>query len=300
MLKGVIIRGVGGFYYVKTSEGIIESRARGLFRDENITPLVGDKVNIRISEEDNSGYIDEIYPRTTELLRPPVANVSQAVIVMSIKNPDINTWLLDKFLLMAEYEKLEVIICFNKSDLSEDKTLSLSEVYKKAGYRVIITSVLQEIGIDELRSALDNNITVFAGPSGAGKSSLLNAINPLLKLETGDISNKSKRGKHTTRHVELLNLKEESYVLDTPGFSSLHLDFIEEEVELREYFREINKIGKECRFISCLHDKEPDCAVKNNVETGNIDKDRYDNYLLLLKEIKSNSAFLIICRFCKS
>ena len=300
MLKGVIIRGVGGFYYVKTSEGIIESRARGLFRDENITPLVGDKVNIRISEEDNSGYIDEIYPRTTELLRPPVANVSQAVIVMSIKNPDINTWLLDKFLLMAEYEKLEVIICFNKSDLSEDKTLSLSEVYKKAGYRVIITSVLQEIGIDELRSALDNNITVFAGPSGAGKSSLLNAINPLLKLETGDISNKSKRGKHTTRHVELLNLKEESYVLDTPGFSSLHLDFIEEEVELREYFREINKIGKECRFISCLHDKEPDCAVKNNVETGNIDKDRYDNYLLLLKEIKGNSAFLIICRFCKS
>ncbi len=291
MLKGVIIRGVGGFYYVKTSEGIIESRARGLFRDENITPLVGDKVNIRISEEDNSGYIDEIYPRTTELLRPPVANVSQAVIVMSIKNPDINTWLLDKFLLMAEYEKLEVIICFNKSDLSEDKTLSLSEVYKKAGYRVIITSVLQEIGIDELRSALDNNITVFAGPSGAGKSSLLNAINPLLKLETGDISNKSKRGKHTTRHVELLNLKEESYVLDTPGFSSLHLDFIEEEVELREYFREINKIGKECRFISCLHDKEPDCAVKNNVETGNIDKDRYDNYLLLLKEIKSNRRY---------
>jgi ribosome biogenesis GTPase len=291
MLKGIIIKGVGGFYYVKTSEGIIESRARGLFRDENITPLVGDKVNIRISEEDKTGYIDEIYPRTTQLLRPPVANVSQAVIVMSIKNPDINTWLLDKFLLMAEYEKLNVIICFNKSDLSGEKTLSLSEVYKAAGYKVIISSVVESIGIEELRNSLDDNITVFAGPSGAGKSSLLNAINPILKLETGDISNKSKRGKHTTRHVELINLKEDSYVLDTPGFSSLHLDFIEDEVELREYFREIDKIGKECRFISCLHDQEPDCAVKRNVETGNINKDRYDNYLLLLKEIKSNRRY---------
>lgn len=291
MLKGIIIKGVGGFYYVKTSEGIIESRARGLFRDENITPLVGDKVNIRISEEDKTGYIDEIYPRTTQLLRPPVANVSQAVIVMSIKNPDINTWLLDKFLLMAEYEKLNVIICFNKSDLSEEKTLSLSEVYKTAGYKVIISSVVESIGIEELRNSLDDNITVFAGPSGAGKSSLLNEINPILKLETGDISNKSKRGKHTTRHVELINLKEDSYVLDTPGFSSLHLDFIEDEVELREYFREIDKIGKECRFISCLHDQEPDCAVKRNVETGNINKDRYENYLLLLKEIKSNRRY---------
>lgn len=291
MLKGVIIKGVGGFYYVKTSEGITESRARGLFRDENITPLVGDKVNIRISEEDNTGYIDEIYPRTTQLLRPPVANVTQAIIVMSIKSPDINTWLLDKFLLMAEYEKLKVIICFNKSDLNQKRTLALSEIYKKAGYDVIISSVPENIGIEELREALDNNITVFAGPSGAGKSSLLNAINPILKLETGDISIKSKRGKHTTRHVELLNLKEDSYVLDTPGFSSLHLDFIEEEVELREYFREIDKIGKECRFISCLHDQEPDCAVKRNVETGNINKDRYDNYLLLLQEIKSNRRY---------
>lgn len=291
MLKGIIIKGVGGFYYVKTSEGIIESRARGLFRDENITPLVGDKVNIRISQEDNTGYIDEIYPRTTQLLRPPVANVSQAVIVMSIKSPDINLWLLDKFLLMAEYEKLNVLICFNKWDLSEEKTSALSEVYKTAGYQVIITSVINNIGIEELRKSLDNNITVFAGPSGAGKSSLLNKIDPLLKLETGDISNKSKRGKHTTRHVELINLKEDSYVLDTPGFSSLNLDFIEDEVELRDYFREISLIGKKCRFISCLHDKEPDCAVKKAVESGIITKSRYDNYLLLLEEIKSNRRY---------
>lgn len=291
MLKGIIVKGIGGFYYVKTPEGVIESRARGLFRDENITPLVGDKVNIRISEENNSGYIDEIYPRTTQLLRPAVANVTQAIIVMSVKNPEINTWLLDKFLLMAEYEKLKVLICINKSDLSKEDAFELKDIYENAGYDVVISSVIESLGIDELRASLKNNITVFAGPSGVGKSSLLNEINPILKLETGDISAKSKRGKHTTRHVELLDLDDNSFVLDTPGFSSLDLDFIEDEVELRDYFREITKYGLKCRFISCLHDREPDCAVKENVESGNINKQRYENYLLLLKEIKSNRRY---------
>lgn len=291
MLKGVIVKGVGGFYYIKTSEGIIESRARGLFRDENITPLVGDNVNIRISEEDNSGYIDKIYPRTSQLTRPPVANVTQAIIVMSIKDPDINTWLLDKFLLMAEYEGLKIIICLNKADLNEAEIRELAQIYIKAGYEVIISSVEEHIGIEELRLALKDNITVIAGPSGAGKSSLLNAVNPKLDLIIGDISLKSKRGKHTTRHVELLDLDESSYVLDTPGFSSLHLDFIQDEVELRDYFKEISKYGEECRFMSCLHDQEPNCAVKKNVEEGNIYKKRYENYLLLLEEIRSNRRY---------
>lgn len=291
MLKGVIVKGIGGFYYVKTSEGIIESRARGLFRDENITPIVGDKVSIRISEEDNTGYVDEIYPRTSQLLRPAVANVTQAIIVMSIKNPDINTWLLDKFLLMAEYEKLQVLICINKSDLNKERALKLKGIYEKAGYSVVISSVRESLGIEELKESLKNNITVFAGPSGVGKSSLLNEINPILKLETGDISSKSKRGKHTTRHVELLDLDDNSYVLDTPGFSSLNLDFIEDEVELREYFKEIAEYGKKCRFISCLHDREPDCNVKENVDNRNINKERYDNYLLLLQEIKNNRRY---------
>lgn len=291
MLKGVIVKGIGGFYYVKTSEGIIESRARGLFRDENITPMVGDNVSVRISEEDNTGYIDEIYPRTSQLLRPAVANVTQAIIVMSIKNPDINTWLLDKFLLMAEYEKLKVVICLNKFDLNNKGSLKLMEVYERAGYNVVVSSVKDNIGIEELKKSLKNNITVFAGPSGVGKSSLLNEIDPILKLETGDISAKSKRGKHTTRHVELLDLDDKSYVLDTPGFSSLNLDFIEDEVELREYFKEIAEYGKKCRFISCLHDREPDCAVKENVDVGNINKQRYDNYLLLLQEIKGNRRY---------
>lgn len=287
MLEGIIIRGIGGFYYVKTSEGIIESRARGNFREEGITPLVGDRVRIRISDEDNSGYVDEILPRDNELIRPPVANISQAIIVMSIKKPDVNTWLLDKFLLMAEHKKLNIIICLNKMDLSEKEIGKLMEIYKKAGYKVLVTSSKDDIGIEELKTILKGHITVFAGPSGVGKSTLLNKINPYFNRETGEVSVKSKRGKHTTRSVELMELGEDTFVLDTPGFSSLDLDFIQDPVDVREFFREIKKYGKECRFQSCLHDKEPDCAVKKYVEEGVIDRDRYNNYLLLLTEIKN-------------
>lgn len=287
MINGIIIKGIGGFYYVKTKTDIIECRARGIFREENLTPLVGDKVRIRISEEDNTGYVEEIYPRTSKLLRPPVANITQAIIVMSIKKPDINTWLLDRFLIMAEHENLEIIICINKSDLMPEKSLELKKIYENIGYKVINTSVVAGLGIDELKNSLKNNISVFAGPSGAGKSSLLNAVNNNFKLETGDVSTKTKRGKHTTRHVELLELHENAFVLDSPGFSSLNIDFIEEDIKLKSYFREIYKYGEKCRFISCLHANEPDCEVKKQVEEGNISKERYDNYLLFLEEIKN-------------
>lgn len=287
MVNGIIIKGIGGFYYVKTESGIVECRARGIFREEKLTPLVGDKVKIRISDEDNTGYIEEIYPRTSQLLRPPVANITQAIIVMSIKKPDINTWLLDRFLIMAEHEKLEIIICINKSDLMPEKALELKTIYENIGYRVINTSVVAGLGIDELKVALDNNISVFAGPSGAGKSSLLNAVNRNFKLETGDVSTKTKRGKHTTRHVELLELHDNTFVLDSPGFSSLNIDFIEEEIQLKNYFKEIYKYGENCRFISCLHGNEPDCEVKKQVEEGNIFKERYENYLFFLEEIKN-------------
>lgn len=287
MIKGIIIKGIGGFYYVKTESNVVECRARGIFREENLTPLVGDKVRIRISEEDNSGYIEEIYPRTSQLLRPPVANITQAIIVMSIKKPDINTWLLDRFLIMAEHENLKIVICINKSDLQTEKALELKSVYEKIGYKVINTSTLSGLGVDELNDALGNNISVFAGPSGAGKSSLLNAVNKDFKLETGDVSTKTKRGKHTTRHVELLELRDSTFVLDSPGFSSLNIDFIEDETSLRNYFSEIYKYGENCRFISCLHLNEPDCAVKKEVEAGNIHRERYENYLLFLEEIKN-------------
>lgn len=287
MLDGIIIKGVGGIYSVKTSKGVIKSRARGVFRVEKLTPLIGDKVSIKISKEDNMGYITDIKKRTSELLRPPVANITQAIIVMSIKNPEINTWLLDKFLLMSEYEHLHTKICLNKSDLDMEEAKRLNDIYTKAGYEVIITSASLDEGIEKLKVSLKDNISVFAGPSGVGKSSLLNEIHEGFKLETGDISSKSKRGKHTTRHIELLEIDNNSFVLDSPGFSSLDLDFIEHESEVRDYFREIHKYSEDCKFLSCLHNKEPGCAVKEAVENKLIDKNRYENYLLLLDEVKN-------------
>lgn len=288
MLEGVIIKGIGGFYYVKTREDIYECRARGIFREENITPLIGDKVLIRLSEEDNTGYIEKIFDRKSQLIRPPVANITQAIIVMSIKKPNINCWLLDRFLVMIEHKNLDIKICLNKIDLANEEDISLIEdIYSKAQYKIIKTSTKTGVGILELKESLKDNITVFAGPSGVGKSSLLNKINPRLKLETGNVSKKTTRGKHTTRHVELIDLDSRSYVLDTPGFSSLNMDFIEEDVELSRYFREIHEYSHRCKFIGCLHDREPNCEVKKQVEEGNISRERYENYLQFLEEIKN-------------
>lgn len=288
MLEGIIIKGVGGFYYVKTDKGIYESRARGVFREEKITPLIGDKVRIRINPEDNTGYIEEIKNRKSQLLRPPVANVEQAIVVMSVKKPKINYWLLDRFLLSIEYEKLNPIICINKTDLiKETDRNEIKSIYEDAGYEVIFTSVIDNIGIDEIKNVLRDEVTVLAGPSGVGKSSLLNLIQPDLKLETGGVSKKTKRGRHTTRHVELLELDIGGYVLDTPGFSALDLSFIKKEEELRNYFNEMKDLNYLCRFDSCLHNKEPNCEVKTRVKTGKISKSRYENYLKFLNELKN-------------
>ena len=288
MLEGIIVKGIGGFYYVKTENGILECRARGLFREEKLVPLVGDRVKIRISPEDNTGYIKEIKPRESQLLRPPVANITQTIIIMSIKEPNINFWLLDRFLVMAEFEGLNIHVCINKVDLERgDKVKEINNIYSKAGYSIINTSIIDNKGIDELREKLKNNITVFAGPSGVGKSSLLNKIHPGLNLKTGDISRKTTRGKHTTRHVELIEIDSNSYVLDSPGFSSLDLSFIEREEDLGFYFKEIKEYSGDCKFISCVHYKEPDCEVKRQLEKGNISNSRYENYLNFLDEIKS-------------
>lgn len=287
MLEGIIIKGIGGFYYVKTKKGIYECRARGVFREEKITPLIGDNVLIRINEEDDTGYIEEIKERKTQLLRPPVANVEQVLIVMSVKKPELNFWLLDRFLVLIEHEKLDVIICINKIDLTEIKKLEeINNIYKSIGYKVIFTSVKTNEGISSLKENLKDKVTVFAGPSGVGKSSLLNKIQPNLKLETGEVSKKTRRGKHTTRHVELLKLVEGGYVLDTPGFSSLNLDFIEKE-ELKYYFREMKELNLLCKFSSCLHKNEPNCEIKKRVKEGSISKIRYENYLKFLEEIKN-------------
>lgn len=287
MIDGIILKGIGGFYYVETDKEVIQCRARGNFREEGITPLIGDKVRIRINKEDNTGYIEEIYERETSLKRPPVANITQAIVVMSIKKPEINLWLLDRFLLMAEAEGLNIVICINKIDLSLEASTKIKEIYNKIGYKVILTSIVKGKGIDDLRATLKDNISVFAGPSGVGKSSLLNLIKPSYKLETGEISEKNKRGKHTTRHTELLHLKNNSYVLDSPGFSSLDISFIETSVELGDYFKEIKKYSKGCKFMNCLHLNEPGCEVKKQVENNEISNERYDNYLMFLDEIKN-------------
>ncbi|QXM05868.1 ribosome small subunit-dependent GTPase A [Crassaminicella indica] len=290
MIKGIITKGIGGFYYVKSQDAVYECRARGRFRKEKIIPLVGDRVKISINHSSNQGTIEEIMDRDMEFIRPPVANVNQAIIVFAVKKPDPNLMLLDRFLAMAENEGIDVVVCFNKIDLDEEYLIELKKCYTAAGYEVVATSVKLGIGIEHFREILKDKITVFAGPSGVGKSSLLNATQPNLSLKTGAISEKNKRGKHTTRHVELLELDFGGWVLDTPGFSSLNLDFIEEG-ELQFLFREFTPLIGQCKFTGCKHVNEPECAVKRAVEENIISKSRYESYMQLLKEINQKRRY---------
>ena len=289
MINGKIIKGIGGFYYVDTDNGLYECRARGIFRKNKITPLVGDRVSISVVDEENKkGVVEEIEERDTELVRPPIANVDKALIVFAIKNPSPNLSLLDRFIVLAEKENLEIVIVFTKVDLDTDGELlhELKNIYEVSGYKVIPVSNKLKLNIDKIKEELKENTVVFAGPSGVGKSSLLNEVDKNFELKTGEVSDKIKRGKHTTRHAELLKLECGGMVADTPGFSSLTLDDIEES-ELKEYFIEFDKFD-ECRFGSrCIHENEPSCAVKEAVENGDISKKRYESYIQLLNEIRS-------------
>ena len=289
MINGKIIKGIGGFYYVDTEKGLYECRARGIFRKNKITPLVGDRVSISVVDEENKkGVVEEIEERDTELVRPPIANVDKALIVFAIKNPSPNLSLLDRFIVLAEKENLEIVIVFTKVDLDADGELleELKSIYEVSGYKVIPVSNKLKLNIDKIKEELKENTVVFAGPSGVGKSSLLNEVDKNFELKTGEVSDKIKRGKHTTRHAELLKLECGGMVADTPGFSSLTLDDIDES-ELKEYFIEFDKYD-ECRFGSrCIHENEPSCAVKEAVENGEISKKRYESYIQLLNEIRS-------------
>ena len=289
MINGKIIKGIGGFYYVDTEKGLYECRARGIFRKNKITPLVGDRVSISVVDEENKkGVVEEIEKRDTELVRPPIANVDKALIVFAIKNPAPNLSLLDRFIVLAEKENLEIVIVFTKVDLDADGELleELKSIYEVSGYKVIPVSNKLKLNIDKIREELKENTVVFAGPSGVGKSSLLNEVDKNFELKTGEVSDKIKRGKHTTRHAELLKLECGGMVADTPGFSSLTLDDIDES-ELKEYFIEFDK-HDDCRFGSrCIHENEPSCAVKEAVENGEISKKRYESYIQLLNEIRS-------------
>ncbi len=288
MIEGIIVRGVGGNYYVDIGNEIIECRARGLFRVQNIKPLVGDKVLIRLTtenEHDRSGYIEEIKERTNEIKRPSVANVEQLLIFFAVCNPEPSFLLLDKLLIAAEINKLKPIICFNKSDLiSEERKKEIKNIFINTGYKVIFTSKYDEESIRELKFVLKDKLSVFSGPSGVGKSSMMNAVQPDFELKTGDISEKLKRGKHTTRHAEIYKLNFGGFVVDTPGFSSFELETVDQ-FKLSEYYPEIYKYSSGCRFDDCLHHKEPSCVIKDAVSEGLISEMRYLNYTKILEDI---------------
>ncbi len=288
MLNGTIIKGIGGFYYIDTENGVYECRARGIFRKEKLKPTVGDFVKISVLDEKNKkGSLDVIEPRKNMLIRPRVSNVEQAIIVFAAVSPDINIDLLDRFLILVAEQKLDVLICINKIDLDTDKKYEdIKNIYEKSGYKVICLSAEKSIGIDELKSALKNKISVFAGPSGVGKSSLINSIAPNLQLKTGEISAKIERGKHTTRHAELMQIEEHSYIVDSPGFTSLFLEHIPAE-ELQYYFREFEPYLSSCRYTGCSHIHEPECAVKEQVGE-NIQTERYERYVNLYNELRKD------------
>ena len=288
-MQGKIIKGISGFYYVYSFEnGIVyECRAKGIFRKEHIKPLVGDNANIEILDEKmHTGNVTDILPRVNTLVRPAVANVDQAVIIFAIRYPDPSFNLLDRFLIRMERQSLPCVICFNKEDIaSRDSMDMLKDAYGTCGYRVIYISAHSGEGFDELRTVLKGKTSTVAGPSGVGKSSVINRLCPSAQMETGVLSRKIERGKNTTRHSEIFTLDNETYIIDTPGFTSLDITDITKE-ELVGYYPEFSDFASECRFRGCAHMSEPDCAVKKAVADGKISSVRYDNYRTLYNELK--------------
>ena len=292
MQDGLIVKGVGGLYTVDTKAGIIKAKPRGIFRKKEIakSPVVGDLVSVSILEEDeNTGVIEKIHERKTLLIRPKVANVTQALIVFAYKEPDLHLDLLDRFIILCEWSGIDCIIAFNKMDLLSEKkieeTENIKNIYEKAGFRVVELSAWKNMGTDKVKSTLYGEVTVFAGPSGAGKSSIFNAISGKELMEIGELSSKIRRGKHTTRHSQLIKFADDSYIVDSPGFSSLDLTGIAGD-ELKNLFREFKEQSIECRFVDCNHIDEPDCMVKQGVSSGLISDIRYKRYLSFYEQLR--------------
>ena len=264
VMQGKIVKGIAGFYYVNVVEsGVYECKAKGVFRKEKIKPLVGDNVRIEILDSENkTGNIVEICLRKNELIRPAVANIDQALVVFAVTKPAPHFNLLDRFLVMMERKEIPVVLCFNKKDIAADPEIAeLRAIYEHAGYPIVFTSALEQNNIEKIRALLKNKTTVIAGPSGVGKSSLINLLQSEVQMETGSISRKIERGKHTTRHSELIPIDEDSYIMDTPGFSSLYVNDFEKE-ELKYYFREFADYEGMCRFQGCDHVHEPGVCSK--------------------------------------
>ena len=283
-MLGTIIKGIAGFYYVKVNEDVIECKARGKFRFDELTPIVGDKVEISV--KDNKGVVEKILPRISQLIRPMVSNVTQSFVVFSLRNPDINLDLLNRFLLHSEYNSLHTIVCLNKIDLVDEKDYGeVTQFINNLGYEIILINAKEGKGIDKLFSKLPQNVTVLCGPSGAGKSTLLNKLCGKELMETGEISERVGRGKHTTRHSQLIEVNQ-GFIVDTPGFSNMEVDTIKNEA-LPYCFPEFKEYNTKCKFTGCLHFKEPGCAVKIALENNKINKIRYDFYIKILNEISN-------------
>ena len=287
-MQGKIIKGIAGFYYVYAEDGnTYECRAKGIFRKDKFKPLVGDNVDITVlDEKELEGSVTEIHKRKNSLIRPAVANVDQALVIFAMDNPKPNFMLLDRLLIMMERECVPAVICFNKKDLATTEELEfLYETYQSCGYQVILSSALKGEGLDEIEEVLQGRTTVVAGPSGVGKSSLTNSLQEEVEMETGEISRKLKRGKHTTRHSELIPIDEDSYIMDTPGFSSLYTNDFGKE-ELKYYFPEFDQYQGGCRFQGCNHISEPGCLVKEALEEGKVHPVRYEDYCEMYRELE--------------
>ncbi|KAI4446845.1 Small ribosomal subunit biogenesis GTPase RsgA [Eubacterium plexicaudatum ASF492] len=292
-MQGKILKGISGFYYVHIAEsGIYECRAKGVFRQQKMKPLTGDLVEIAvINEAEKTGNVEKILPRKNELFRPAVANIDMALVIFAAASPQPNLNLLDRFLIRMRMQHMPVTICFNKMELlTEQQRTGLAQIYEGCGCPVLFTSAKYKEGMDTLRQALAGKTVAASGPSGVGKSSLINLLQPQALMETGEISRKIERGKQTTRHTQLIHIEGNSYIMDTPGFSSLFLPDMEKE-ELQQYYMEFAQYEPQCRFQGCSHISEPDCGVKDALAAGRIHPIRYENYKLLYEELKSRRKY---------
>lgn len=286
LIEGLVIRAYNSFYYIKPDESaeLITCKLRGRFKQERFSLLVGDRVSAEIAK-DGTGSIDKILPRSSFLLRPAVANLQQVVLVFAMRQPDYSLMLIDKMLALYSKSGVQLVLCFNKCELATEGQDTLRNIYEKIGYKVLFTSVKSRLGIEELQTLLKGKISAFAGPSGVGKSSLLNELQPGLALQTGEVSDKIGRGKHTTRYSQLLDLDMGGYIADTPGFSSVDTELFRDD-NLGSLFVDIRELAQGCKFTSCKHDQEPECAVKAAVNSGELNAGRYENYLSILHDIK--------------
>ena len=292
-MVGKIMKGIAGFYYVHVEGyGVYECKAKGIFRKEGVKPLVGDNVELDVLDEaEKLGNIRQILPRKSALLRPAVANVDQALVLFAIVKPNPNFNLLDRFLIHMERQQLPTVICFNKEDIASDREKeALHKSYETCGYQVLFISVLENRGVEQVKMILEGKTTTLAGPSGVGKSSLINRLAPHISMETGEISEKIERGRHTTRHSEIIPLGRETYIMDTPGFTSLAIPDITKE-ELGGYYPEFREYEPFCKFRGCAHLSEPSCGVKEAVEAGKISRVRYENYKILYRELKEAKRY---------